>query len=227
MIWQAEDSTNKMLSNSILITRPSHDLINSYFFLWTQQVIDYAHKHNIKVLDLDNDKATREKFTSYINKNKPKLVFMNGHGNENCIAGNKDDIIIESGVNEKLLEGKVVYIRSCNVAAGLGEVCIKNGTIVFIGYLKKYSLGYTPSSAFRPLEDKVAKLFLEPSNLIPISLIKGNSAKEAYRKSQTAMLKNFLLMLSTKATKEQKDAAPSLWRNRKYQVILGDENAKI
>lgn len=124
------------------------------------------------------------------------------------------------------MDGKIVYVRSCNVAAGLGNTCIQIGTIAFIGYLKKYSLGYTPSSMFNPLGDRVAKLFLEPSNLIPISLIKGNSVKEAYRKSQTAMLRNFLFMLSTKATKEQRDAAPSLWRNRKYQVMLGDENSK-
>lgn len=215
-----------MFSNSILITRPNHDLINSYFFLWTEQVIEQAHKHQIKVLDLDKKNATKQKFTSYINKHKSKLVFMNGHGNENCIAGDKDEVIIKSGVNEQLLDGKIVYVRSCNVAAGLGNTCTQNGTIAFIGYLKRYSLGYTPSSMFNPLGDRVAKLFLEPSNLIPIGLIKGNSVKEAYRKSQTAMLKNFLFMLSTKATKEQRDAAPSLWRNRKYQVVLGDENAK-
>ncbi|MDZ4227839.1 MAG: hypothetical protein U1E54_01195 [Candidatus Levybacteria bacterium] len=194
--------------------------------MWTEQVIEQAHKHQIKVLDLDKNNATKQKFTSYINKHKSKLVFMNGHGDENRIAGDKDEIIIESGVNEQLLEDKIVYVRSCNVAAGLGSISIKSGTIAFIGYLKRYSLGYTPSSMFNPLGDRVAKLFLEPSNLIPVSLIKGNTVREAYRKSQTAMLKNFLFMLSTKATKEQKDAAPSLWRNRKYQVILGDGNAK-
>ena len=218
---------NKTSSTSILITRPNHDLINSYFFEWSEQVIDQANRHHIQVLDLAKDKATRDKFTSYIKKNNPELVFMNGHGNENCIAGDKDEVIIEGGVNEKLLSDKVVYIRSCNVAAELGEACVKNGTIAFIGYTKKYNLGYTPSSAFHPLKDTVARLFLEPSNLVPISLIKGNSVKESYRKSQSAMLKNFYFMLSTKATKEQRDAAPSLWRNRKYQVILGDDNAKI
>lgn len=216
-----------MLSNSILITRPNHDLINSYFYIWTEKVIDQAHKHKIIVLDLDKKNATKQKFTSYINKHKSKLVFMNGHGDENRIAGDKDEIIIESGVNEQLLDGKIIYVRSCNVAAGLGNTCIQNGTIAFIGYLKRYSLGYTPSSMFHPLGDKVAKLFLEPSNLILVSLIKGNSVKEAHRKSQEAMLRNFLFMLSTKATKEQRDAAPSLWRNRKYQVVLGDEGAKV
>lgn len=221
------NSTNKMSSNSILITRPDHDLINNYFFLWTQEVIDQAKKHNIKVLDLDKENATKQKFTSYIKKHKPRLVFMNGHGNESCIAGYRDEIIVEVGVNEDLLSGSVVYVRSCNVAAELGVVSVEQGAVAFIGYLKKYSLGYTPSSTYYPLRDKVARLFLEPSNLVPISLVKGNSVKKTYEKSQAAMLRNFQFMLSTKATKEQRDAAPSLWRNRKYQVVLGDENAKL
>lgn len=222
-----ENSTNKMPSVAILITRPSHDLINRYFYLWTGYVIEYANRHGVKVFDLDKDMATRQNFTSYINKHNPKLVFINGHGDENRVAGHKDEIILSLGVNEKLLDGKIVYVRSCNVAAGLGLACIKNGTIALIGYLKKYSLGHSLGSEFQPLKDGVAKLFLEPSNLIPISLMKGNSARDAYRKSQSAMWKNFLFMLSTKSTKEQRDAAPALWRNRKYQVVLGDENAKI
>lgn len=216
-----------MSSYSILITRPDHDLINSYFYVWTQYVISYANKHSLKVLDLDKDKACKQKFTSYIAKHNPKFVFMNGHGNENCIAGYRDEVIIESKKNEKLLEGRIVYVRSCNVAAGLGNVSIQSKTLAFIGYTKKYSLGYMPSSMYQPLKDKVAKLFLEPSNLVPISIVKGNSVKEAYKKSQAAMLRNFLFMISTKATKEQRDAAPSLWRNRKYQAVLGDDSARM
>jgi hypothetical protein len=220
-------SLNKMSSKSILITRPNHDLINVYFYLWSEEVIIQAHKHNFKVLDLQNDKATKIIFTSYINKNKPKLVFMNGHGNENCIAGYKDEVIIEAGKNENVLVSSITYARSCNVAAKLGVLSIQKGAITFIGYTKKFSLGHTPSMEFRPLEDQVARLFLEPSNLIPISLIKGNTVQVAYKKSQKAMFKNFLFMLSTKATKEQRDAAPSLWRNKKYQVLLGNSNAAI
>lgn len=216
-----------MPSYSILITRPDHDLINSYFYVWTQQVIIYANKHSLKVLDLGKDKANKQNFTSYIKKHNPKLVFMNGHGNENCIAGYRDEVIIESRKNDKLLDGKIVYIRSCNVAAGLGSVCIQNKTLAFIGYTKKFSLGYTLSSMYHPLKDKVAKLFLEPSNLIPISIVKGNAVSESYQKSQAAMLRNFLFMISTKATKEERDSAPSLWRNRKYQVVLGDGNARM
>jgi len=62
---------------------------------------------------------------------------------------------------------------------------------------------------------------------VPISLLKGNTAKESYRKSQEAMWRKFMFMLSTKASSSQKDAAPYLWANRKYQTLLGNSEAHI
>jgi len=41
------------------------------------------------------------------------------------------------------------------------------------------------------------------------------------------MARNFSFMLSTNATQSQRDSAPYLWINKKYQVLLGDPNASI
>ena len=88
-------------------------------------------------------------------------------------------------------------------------------------------MGRNPLKLNHPLTDEVAKLFLEPSNLIAISVIKGNTACEAYKRSQEAMMKNFFFMLSSNATFNQRDAAAYLWANRRNQVVFGDENAKL
>lgn len=214
-------------TRALLITRPNHDTITTYLFKWSIYVIQEAIKKGVKVLDLSEQKANNKTFVSYIEKNKPVLVFFNGHGNKDIIAGYNNEVLIESNKNEKLLAHKIVYARSCDAASNLGKLCIKNKTLTFIGYKRKYALVYTMSKLTNPLLDQVAKLFLEPSNLIPISLVKGNNAKEAYRKSQEAMLRNFSYMLSTRATQIQKDSASFLWANRKNQVILGNENAHI
>lgn len=163
-------------------------------------------------------------FSSYIVKHEPILIVFNGHGNADIIAGYENEPLLEANKNEKLLINKIVYARSCDAADNLGRLCIKNGTLAFIGYTKKFTIGYTPSKTSIPLHDPVAKLFIEPSNLIPFSLLKGNTTAEAYRKSQEAMFRNFHFMISTKASQNQKDAAPYLWFNRKYQVLLGDQN---
>lgn len=214
-------------TKTLLITRPNHDIITTYLFKWSTYVIQEAIKKGVKVLDLSEQKANNKTLVSYIEKNKPILVFFNGHGNKDMIAGYNDEALIESDKNEKLLACKIVYARSCDAANNLGHLCIKNKTLTFIGYKRKYTLVYTMSKSTNPLSDQVAKLFLEPSNLIPISLVKGNNAKEAFRKSQEAMFRNFSYMLSTKATQLQKDSASFLWANRKSQVMLGDENTHI
>lgn len=215
------------MSKVILITRPDHDLITTYLFRWSEYVINVANKRNIKVLDLLGKRANKNLFTSYMLKNEPILVFFNGHGNEDVITGYNNEPLVTANINEKLLEKKIVYARSCDAAENLGELCIKNKTLAFIGYKKKYTICYSYASVNHPLQDDIAKLFITPSNLVPISFLKGNTAKDAYRKSQESMARNFSYMLSTKATSAQKDAAPYLWINKKYQVLLGNPNASM
>lgn len=213
------------MTKAILITRPDHDLITTYFLHWSDPVIKEATSKGFKVLDLRGKKANSNMFSSYIAKHEPIIVVFNGHGNADTITGYDNEPLLEANNNEKLLVKKIVYARSCDAAENLGQLCIKNGTLAFIGYTKKFTIGYTPSKTSIPLHDPIAKLFIEPSNLIPLSLLKGNNTGEAYRKSQEAMLRNFRFMLSTRATSAQKDAAPYLWINRKYQVLLGDQQA--
>ena len=129
--------------------------------------------------------------------------------------------------NASLLTDKIIYARSCDAARVLGKVCADKYNATFIGYERSYVLGRNPYKAGRPMDDEVAKLFIEPSNLVPRSLIKGNTAKEAYKKSQKAMEKNFFFMLSSNATSNQRDAAAYLWANKRNQVIKGDVNAKV
>lgn len=215
------------MTHAILLTRPNHDLITTYLFHWSVLVIKEANRRGIVVLDLAGEKAAYKNLESYISRHQPTFVFFNGHGNKKAITGYDDAPLLETGNNENLLSGKVVYARSCDAGSYLGYKCVQSGTIAFIGYKKKFALGYSPSKTSDPLNDEIAALFLEPSNLIPISFIKGNFAKDAYRKAQETMGKNLRFMLSTKATSAQKDAAPYLWSNRKHQILLGDATAKM
>ena len=154
-------------------------------------------------------------------------MFINGHGNEFEIAGYGDETLVKVGENEYLLGNRIIYARSCDAARVLGEEVSNKNATTFIGYKRNYILGRNPLKSNHPLTDEVAKLFLEPSNLVSISIIKGHAAKDAYRKSQQAMIKNFFFMLSSNATANQRDAAAYLWANRRNQVVLGNEKAKL
>lgn len=211
----------------ILITRLNHDLTTNYLFYWSELVIEEAKRKKLKVLDLKAKKANKSNFTSYIKKHRPGLIFFNGHGNKNSITGQDEEVLVETNNNEAILSGAIVYARSCDAAENLGRRSIKKGTKAFVGYRRRYYLGYSAQKTTRPLRDEIARLFLEPSNLIPISLLKGNSAEKAYQKSQEAMQRNFLFMLSTRASDAQRDAAPYLWINKRYQSVFGNHSASL
>lgn len=215
------------MNNSILVTRPNHDYPTTYLNQWSKLVIAEAKSRGIKVLDLDGKKANRQNFVSYINKNNPHLIFLNGHGAKDCVAGYDNEILVGEDNCEVLFKEKIIYARSCEAGAKLGPLCAEKGATTFIGYSKDFWLIRSKEQQTKPLKDSVAKLFLEPSNLVPISLIKDNDTKGAYNKSQDSMRRNFHYMISSKASQEEKDAAFFLYSNYTCQIILGDKQAKI
>ncbi|MBI2335045.1 hypothetical protein HYU96_04590 [Candidatus Daviesbacteria bacterium] len=215
------------MNNTILITRPNHDFPTTYLYYWSELVIDEAKSKGITVLDLDGKKASKQKFSSYISRNNPRLIFLNGHGAKDRVAGYNDEILLDEANCEALLREKIIYARSCEAGAKLGPFSIEKGATVFIGYNKDFWLIRSKERGTKPLTDPIAKFFLEPSNLVPISLIKGNSAQEAYQKSQDDMRRNFSYMISSKASQEERDAAFFLFSNYTCQIILGDKQAKI
>ena len=215
------------MSKTVLVTRPQHDQVTNYLFSWTQLVLDEATRKGFTVFDLYGNKANKITFISYINKRKPSLIFLNGHGSDSVITGHDNEPLVSNDDGVELLAGKVVYARSCDAGKDLGVQSIKHGALAFIGYKEKFFLVTIDDKLTRPLEDPIARLFLEPSNLIPISLIKGNSVKEAYNKSQKASLRNLSYMLSTAATAEERDSAPFLYSNKLNQVVLGDKRVRL
>lgn len=215
------------MNDAVLITRPNHDYPTTYLYHWSKFVLKAALKKGIKILDLDGKKASKSNFNSYVTKHKPRLIFLNGHGAKDRVCGYYDEVLLDITNCGVLLKEKILYVRSCEAGAVLGPISIKKGAIAFIGYKKNYWLMRSKSQHTLPLTDKISKLFLEPSNLVPISLIKGNTVNTAYNKSQESMRKNFSYMISSRASTEERDAAFFLWSNYSCQIMLGDGKAKV
>lgn len=215
------------VNNYILVTRPNYDFPTTYLYQWSELVIDEAKSKGITVLDLDGKKANKRNFVSYISRNNPRLIFLNGHGSRDCVTGYDNEILLDAGNCEVLLREKIIYARSCEAGARLGPLSVEKGATAFIGYNKDFWLIRSKERQTKPLSDPIAKLFLEPSNLVPITLIKGNNVKDAYNKSQDSMRRNFSYMISSKASQEERDAAFFLYSNYTCQIIRGDEQAKI
>lgn len=215
------------MNKTILITRPNHDGLLNLLFYWTEPVISLAKKKGFVVLDLKSKKSNKKDFDSYLFKNNPSLIFFNGHGSDSSITGYNNEPLVTAGSDEKLLKEKVVYSRTCSSAAVLGTRSIKAGCKAFIGYIDPFWLPKSKKHHVNLLEDKVAGRFLEPTNLIPTTLIKGHTALEADRRSKTEMSKNYVEMVSSTSSLEERSLSFFLYCNIVSQVLIGNPDTRI
>lgn len=213
------------MNKKLLITRPEHDDTTYYLSHWSKKAIETAKSKGIKIFDLFRKRANKKEVLSMINKQKPSLVIFNGHGNDDSIAGYNDEPLVIAGKNEGLLKEKVTYALSCKSGKILGPKSIDSGARAYIGYDDDFIFIYNPNKMTNPLRDNTARLFLEPSNKLIISLIKGNSSEESCRRSQTVFKDNMKKLLSSEATPEETSMVRYLWWDMIHQVCLGDKKA--
>jgi hypothetical protein len=215
------------LNKGFLITRPRHDYLTNLIFHWCDDVLELAKSKGYRVFKLDGPKANKKVFESYVRKGSPSLVFLNGHGNSSCIMGHDNEVLVGVDDGDDLLPGSVVYARSCDAAKELAPKMISQGTKAFLGYKRKFTVASSKDRVSRPRDDKLAKLFIEPANIAPLALLKGNTVEEADRRSKAEMMKKVLYMLSSVATDEERSVASLLYSNFKGQVIVGDGTATV
>jgi len=211
--------------NKCLITRPNHDKVTSYLFQWSREILD--NNSNIQFLNLEGIDANRNKVESYLAKQNPILVLFNGHGDNNTIRGFKDEILIEAGKNEGLLKSKIVYALSCSSARKLGIIAIEKGAESFIGYKNPFVIYTDANREATPLKDNIAASFLNPSNRIGLSLLKGSTTQEASSKSKDAFKKEIKkYFVSSAMPGSDRIVAGLLW-DMNCQVVLGNKEARI
>ena len=203
---------------SLLITRPRYELVTHYLYFWSQIIIDEAKQRNISVIDLDKEKATKNKVESYLKKQQPTIVIFNGHGNDTCVTGQDEESLIESGKNSHLLKDKIVYMRSCDSGKILGPQVIKEGAKAFIGYKELFRFWTDNNFIQKPLKDTFAQPFFETSNQVALSLIKGKTAEESHEDS----LMNYERTISKLLTSNSENSfeVADLFWNMHNQICL-------
>ena len=73
----------------------------------------------------------------------------------------------------------------------------------------------------------MAKPFMEASNQVMISLLKGHRANEASEKSKNKFKEYFLKLTSSQTDADSLQVAQCLWWNMKNQVCLGNLDAEL
>lgn len=212
--------------SDILITRPEHDPLTRCLSHWNTKVIANAIGKGNNVIDLHRDRANRKAFEGRLKKVDPSLVLLNGHGDEVSVAGHDNEILIKNGENEILLKNRITYAVACSAAKKLGEICAGENT-TFIGYDEYFTLNLDSHFLANPLNDKRAQKFLEPSNKVADSLIKGHTCREASDNSKKEFQKNIRLLLTNPKDPDALDDAKDLFWNMSHQVCLGNQERKL
>lgn len=216
------------MQKGLIITCPKHDDTTEYLAYYSKTIIKEAEEKNLKVKEVCNELLNQKDFSNLVTKLDYQLIVFNGHGTVDSIFGYKDNILIRVGENEHILKERIIYARSCHAAKVLGMECTKETSGgCFIGYNLPFVFFIDRRWSTKPGNDNTAKLFLIPSNSIPISLIKGNLGTEAHENSKKQMLKNINKLLESKSEPETLFLIKGLWNNYLGQVILGNGSAKV
>ena len=211
---------------NLLITRPRYDYTTRYISAWAEPVVQSAKSKGHHVLDLQEERANRQEVESMLKKQTPEVVFFNGHGSEDTLTGHNGEVILRTGENEHLLSEKIIYALSCRSAKILGASSVKKGARAYIGYIEDFIFMYSSEKRTRPRVDRTAALFLEPSNQVPLSLIKGNSASRAYRSAKNAYARGIQKLLTSRTSKEDTATIRYLFWDMKNLVCQGDGSAR-
>lgn len=214
------------MNKGLIITLPRHEYAVEYLTISSKSIILEANKKNLKVKELKGEDANQKNFEAFIKNLNYKLVVFNGHGSEDTITGHDNNPLVQFGVNDSLLQGRITYARSCWAACVLGKESMKRGKGCFIGYALPFMFYIDDQWRANPHKDKVAPIFLEPSNLVPISIIKGNVAFQAHENSKKQILKTIKKILRA-GSDEAFLFAEKLWNNYNGQVIYGNKEAKL
>jgi hypothetical protein len=168
----------------IFITRRNYDTTTAYISKWSEEIIEFARKKGHSVIDFRNEKVCKEGVEKLLKTQEIDFVVFNGHGNDTSILGDKNQPIIIAKENDYLLRDKIVYSRTCSSANVLGRKAVENGCKAFIGYRMPFIFVVNSFKECTPEKDELAAPFKETSNIIPISILKGNRVFEAVEKSR-------------------------------------------
>lgn len=211
----------------LIVTRPHHDITTSYLSVWAKDIVEFAEQKGADVIDLPGKTANRKELESRIKKLQPELVFLNGHGDDDRVAGHDNEILVKSDDNHDILKGRITYALACKSGQGLGRRISEDDGATYIGYSDDFVFMSDRSYVSRPLNDPKAEPFKKSSNQVMISLLKGHSAKEASERSKNVFKEQFDRLLSSSANPDSLPTAKYLWWNMRNQVCLGNGEAKL
>ncbi len=211
----------------MLVTCPNYDPATRHLSAWSSLLIEEAKRKNISVIELAGEKARKAPLEGRLRKTKPNFVLLNGHGSQNRVTGQDGEDLIKAGDNASLLEGKVTYAVSCSSAAVLGEEVGSQPGSAYIGYEKDFAMIQSRDHLSRPLDDPLAEPFMQLSNHVGYSLLKGHSASESVKRAKDVGRARVNSLLTSNGDVNAQAIARYLWWDVQCLICKGDQEKRI
>ena len=210
----------------VIITNPAHDRATEYLRSWS----DGIHKSIVNlppstnIYELKHSDVTKEKFTQLVDEKNPDLILFHGHGSNRLIAGFENNILIACDDNEELLNNRIIHSLTCDSGEELGPKCINIGTKTYIGYKKEFKFAHLGETTIAlQFDDPIAELFLRPAFEINKALLEGETAEQAYKRSQQMYKDNIQALITSTDPNFNTVYASGLYHDMTHQVILGNK----
>ena len=116
----------------------------------------------------------------------------------------------------------MVYAISCSAARELGRSMCRKKAVSFIGYEEDFILHTHRNMEMHPLEDPIARFFLEHSQIFITALVKGNTIGDAYQRARENLREKVTMAFYADPT-----MAADLYSNYINFVPIGDVDYKL
>jgi len=166
-------------------TEPNWDEATEYGSYWVKVFVDELRQMGKDVVELEGDLCVYENFISYLETYDPIAFWGMGHGSESLFTGQNGDVLLQKGVNEDVMAGRVVHLLACLCGAegGLAESIADAGALCVFAYSRDFILGIESENVSSEPDNEVTQSLLEPDGVIELILALGLSAVEAYEGS--------------------------------------------
>jgi len=165
-------------SRAILVSRPDFDVITQFGSWHLGKFAEDAIAHGFTVVDLFSDGANKTQFKNALDTADPLLCYGIGHGSETTFTGQNVQKILEVGINEGWMAGRITHLLSCMTAVTLGHAIIEAGGVAYFGY--DISWGTWIDTSKTPEEDVLSYGNFESDAWIDRQLIRGATTRSAY-----------------------------------------------
>lgn len=216
-----------MTTRYLLITRPDHDYATRYLAAWSERFFSLAKAKDYSLIDLRRERANRKEVESILAKRDPDLIVINGHGGSDVVMGYENKPLVTAGVNSSVLAGKITYAISCRSAHVLGAEVGKYIGTAYIGYQEDFILVYLMQFRTRPSTDTLAGLFLDPSNIVVTTLLKGHPVKAAVVRGKKEFLRKIQRLLTSETLAADASNVRFLLWNMQNLVAHGDAEKSL